>query len=476
MAELNVANRTLFHADCLDVLREINSETIHLIATDPPFNKNRDFHATPDSLAANASFADRWRWEVDVHEEWTDAIKDNWPRVWAAIELARTTYGQDMAAFLCWLGVRLMEMHRVLRPDGTIYVHIDHTAHAYVKALMDAIFGKQHFRNELVWAYSGGGIPKKDFPRKHDTLLRYTKSGDYTFHVERKPYKENTQQVGIHSTYSGADNQIDLERGTPITDWWTDIRTVTGWHPERTGYPTQKPLDLYKRIIQASSNPGDVVLDPFCGCATTPVAAESLGRQWIGIDIWNEAYTTVLNRLHREGLIASGSTPGVDANFRFAEEDVIYTTEPPIRSDDDTISVPNLKLRIRRSKAPWQRLSHGVIEAILAEAQAVGELVGCAGCGRTLERPFMELDHRTPKSDAGEDHIVNRVLLCRPCNGYKANTLTISGLRRRNKQEGWLKDEPLAKMLLGRAIARGEWVRDSWDSDECKAFIAEVRS
>ena len=476
MAELNFSNRTLFHGDCLDVLRGMNSGTVHLIATDPPFKKNRDFHATPDSLAKGASFADRWNWDRDVHDEWVDAIADNWPKVEAVINLARTAYGDDMGAFLCWLGVRLMEMRRILREDGTIYVHIDHTAHAYVKALMDAIFGKKNFRNEIIWTYSGGGVPKRDFPRKHDTLLRYTKSSDYTFHVERKAYKENTQEVGIHSTYSGADNKIDLERGTPITDWWTDIPTVTGWAPENTGYPTQKPLELYKRIIRASSNEGDIVLDPFCGCATTPVAAEELARQWIGIDIWDKAHETVLMRLHDAGLIANGATPSNGSNYHLVAEDVLYTKDIPERTDDEAIPVPDLKLKIPRPKEPWQRLTHAVMRRILGRAQAVGDRVGCAGCGRTLEIEFMHLDHREPKSDMGGNHITNRVLLCQPCNGHKSDRLTVAGLRRQNKKTGWMQDETLAKQMLGRALAKGEWVRDSWDTDECKALIAEVRS
>ena len=310
MAEPNFKNRTLYHGDNLEYLRGMNSGTVHLIATDPPFNKNKDFHAEPDSLASGAKFSDRWKWDRDVHPDWEDAIQDDWPAVWQVIQAAKVASGEDMAAFLCWLGVRLMEMHRILRDDGSIYLHIDHTAHAWVKAMMDGIFGRKNFRNEIVWAYSGGGTPRKDFPRKHDTLLRYTKSNDWVFHTERKPYKENTQQVGIHSTYSGPDNKIDLKRGTPVTDWWIDIPTVTGWNPERTGYPTQKPLALYERIIKVSSNPGDIVLDPFCGCATTPIAAERLGRRWIGMDTWDQARQTVLRRLESEGLAAPDSKNG----------------------------------------------------------------------------------------------------------------------------------------------------------------------
>ena len=467
MAEPNFKNRTLYHGDNLDFLRGMNSETVHLIATDPPFNKNRDFHATPDSLAKGARFRDRWSWERDVHEEWVDSIKDDWPAVWSMIEAARAAYGDDMAAFLCWLGVRVMEMRRVLRQDGSLYLHIDHTAHAYVKGLLDAIFGHKNFRNEIVWCYSGGGIPKKDFPRKHDTLLRYTKSSGYTFHVERKPYKENTQEVGIHSTYSGPDNKIDLDRGTPITDWWIDISTVTGWNPERTGYPTQKPLALYERIIKASSNEGDFVLDPFCGCATTPVAAERLGRRWVGMDIWDGAKDIVLMRLEKEGLARPDSEHGL-----MFPHDVHYTTKPPARTDDNAMAAPSFRLKIQRPIEAWEKIAHKGMVHILMQAQGTEGGVICGGCGRVLEKEFMELDHITPKSDRGANHILNRILLCRPCNRRKRDNLTLRGLLRANKKAKWMKDENMAKMAQSYATDKAEWVRGCFDTDECQDLIA----
>lgn len=151
MPQPNFTNRTLFHGDNLKFLRGINTGTVHLIATDPPFNKGRDFHVATGSLAHGAGFQDRWTWETDVHQEWVDAIQDDWPAVWQVIESARASAGDDMAAFLCWLGVRLLEMHRILRDDGSIYLHCDDTASHYLKGLMDAIFGRRHFRNEIVW-------------------------------------------------------------------------------------------------------------------------------------------------------------------------------------------------------------------------------------------------------------------------------------------------------------------------------------
>ncbi len=470
MTLANFANRTLYHADNLDVLRGINSATVDLIATDPPFNKSRDFHATPDSLAKGAKFEDRWSWDKDVHPDWVDAIKDDWPAVWSVIETARVSAGDDMAAFLCWLGVRLMECHRVLKDTGSIYLHIDHTAHAYAKCLMDGIFGRRNFRNEIVWCYTGPANTPRWFSRKHDTILFYSRSGVFTFNrdavripysdafTKRRQYTEG--QRGITAGY--AEGRTDAEvaaafgPGKPIEDWWPDI-PAGGQMPrgERTGYPTQKPLALYERIIKASSNPGDIVLDPFAGCATTPVAAERLGRQWIGIDIWDGAYQTVLDRLQRECL----EVPGVE-NIRLPFSQVHYWTEPPERTDyDPSPAVPDLRLKVMRPPEPWERLSRDEMTAILAAAQATTEGVICAGCGRVLEIEFMELDHITPKSDRGANHILNRILLCRPCNGRKRDTLTLRGLVLENRKVGWMRNETLAKLAQDKARERAEQVR-----------------
>jgi len=424
MTKPNFKNRTLYHGDNLDFLRGMNSATVHLIATDPPFNKARDFHATPGSLAAGAKFQDRWNWDKDVHQVWVDQIQDDWPAVWAAIDFAKVTYGKDMAAFLCFMGVRLIEMHRVLREDGSIYLHCDPTASHYLKVLMDAIFGKKMFRNEIVWCYSGGGIPKKDYPRKHDVILRYAKSNQRIFNIERKPDAENTQQVGIHSTYSGAGNKIDLKRGTPVTDWWNDIQTTTGWSPENTGYPTQKPLALYERIVKSSSNPGDWVLDPFCGCATTPIAAERLGRRWVGMDLWDKAHEVVLDRLSAERLDTPGKRGGL-----IPRGEVHYETTPPLRKDDALPAAPKLRTPMRQARE--FTLSRAEMFKTLIEQNGIV----CAGCNRKFDDPlYLELDHIRPRADGGSNELDNRTLLCGPCNRIKSNTLTLSGLRRENKK------------------------------------------
>ena len=202
----NFENRTLFRGDNLPFLRAMNTGSVHLIATDPPFNKGRDFHATPDSLAKGAKFQDRWSWEDDVEGEWVDQITDDWPHVMNVIYGARESYGDDMGAFLCFMGVRLLEMRRVLRDDGSLYLHCDPTASHYLKQLLDAIFGRQNFRNEIVWFYKTGGASKRWFGRKHDILLFYCKSDGYEFF----PQKEKSYLAHRYG-FSNVDIQEDKQ-------------------------------------------------------------------------------------------------------------------------------------------------------------------------------------------------------------------------------------------------------------------------
>ncbi|MCY3832189.1 MAG: site-specific DNA-methyltransferase [Chloroflexi bacterium] len=297
---MTIQNRTLFQGDNLPCLRQLPAESIHLIATDPPFNKNRDFYAP----RTKAGFSDKWSWEADVQPEWIERIRAERPAASALIDAARQSHSEGMSAWLGWLGIRLLEMRRVLRADGSLYLHIDCSAQAYVKLLLDALFGPRNCRNEIVWLYKTGGISKRWFSRKHDTILFYSKSEDYTFHPQR-------EKSYLRHKYGFANVDIQQDEGgyyrmTAMRDVW-DIPALRGNQPEATGYPTQKPLALYERIITASSNPGDIVLDPFCGSGTTAVAAERLGRRWLMMDIWDGAYDMLRGRLAPEGLPASFS-------------------------------------------------------------------------------------------------------------------------------------------------------------------------
>ena len=184
----NWQNRTLFHGDNLDFLRAMNTGTVDLIATDPPFNKGRDFHATPDSLASGASFQDRWSWQKDVHPEWVDQITDDFPDVMNVIEGSRLSYGDDMGAFLCFMAVRLLAMKRVLKDTGSIYLHCDPTASHYLKQLMDAIFGKENFKNEIIWKRTGSHNSAKRYAPIHDIILFYGKNDDVVWNRILQPY------------------------------------------------------------------------------------------------------------------------------------------------------------------------------------------------------------------------------------------------------------------------------------------------
>ena len=423
MAAPNFVNRTLYHGDNLDFLRGMNSETVHLIATDPPFNKGRDFHATPDSLASGAKFQDRWSWADDVEGEWIDQIQDDWPAVWEVIDAARAAWGDDMAAFLCFMGVRLIEMRRVLRADGSLYLHCDPTASHYLKALLDAVFGRGNFKNEVVWHYQTGGVGKRWYARKHDVILFYTKTKTYSFQPERAMIPRTAEVLRrIESGIEGATRATDKWK-LPM-DVWTDIQALNAMSKERKGYPTQKPVALLERILKASSNHGDIVLDPFAGCATTPIAAERLGRQWVAMDIWEGAAAIVRQRLADSRQLLTDADPQIH-----------YVTAPPVRTDGGHEAVPFLQVTERYAEPNGPRMSRAdMYDHLLRQ---YGQK--CQGCDRVFDDSrYLELDHNTPRSDGGLNHITNRILLCGPCNRLKSNQYTLSGLRRQNRRLGYM--------------------------------------
>ena len=492
----NWQNRTLFHGDNLKFLRAMNSESVDLIATDPPFNKGKDFHATPDSLASGAKFQDRWSWERDVHEEWLDQLQDDHPAVWAVIDWSRLTYGDDMGAFLCFMAVRLLEMHRVLKPTGSLYLHCDPTASHYLKTLMDGVFGRKKFRNEIVWqrTITRKGNLTKGLAKDSDVIFRFSKSEEFCWNAEAVtiPYDlndldEKTRQkychvdkngrlyqltainapvqnikskltyevMGITRTWRWSKERMDEEikkgkvvqtkpgnvprqiryldeqKGKTLNNVWVDIPAVNSQALERVGYPTQKPIELYSRIIKASSNERDIVLDPFAGCATTLVAAELLGRQWVGIDIWDNAEEVILKRMEREGLSVSG-----ELKTKTYGQTIHFTDQLPQRTDEMEYAVPFLRVKERVKEPDGPRWSRKKMYDYLIEQNGCR----CMGCDRLFDDPrYLELDHNTPRSDGGINHISNRVLLCGPCNKLKSNTLTLSGLRNQNKKQGYMK-------------------------------------
>ena len=360
-----------------------------------------------------------------MHQEWVDHITDDHPNVMNVVRGSRSSYGDDMGAFLCFMAVRLLAMRRVLKPTGSIYLHCDPTASHYLKELMDAVFGRKNFVNELVWRYSWGVHVSSRWNRKHDTIFFYAKGGTWTFNSKEVMQKRENEvlrrlSTGIKGATMAADKSKTKDKRFKLpSDVW-DIPTINGMAKERVGYPTQKPIALYERIIKASSNYGDIVLDPFAGCATTCVAAERLKRQWVGIDIWDNAHQTVVDRLRGEGEL-------------FGK--VHYATEPPERTDDGETTSPFLRVKVRVKEPDGPRWSRAKMYEHLLEQNGPR----CQGCDRKFDDPrYLELDHNTPRADGGINHISNRVLLCGPCNRAKSNVYTLSGLRRINKKKGWM--------------------------------------
>ena len=283
-----LSNRTLFTGDNLPVLRGLNSDSVDLIYLDPPFNSNKDYSAPIGSEAAGAHFKDAWTLD-DVDAEWHGQIADEHPGAYKVIDAAGIAHSKGMQAYLIMMAVRMIEMQRILCPTGSIYLHVDPTASHYLKTLMDSIFGRAAYRNEIIWAYRRLPAKQENFQRMHDVVLRYAGEGATWNQLYDDPAPSTVKQ------HKGRKRVRVIVDGKRMPDAYTEIKSagpamrdvwnISVLHPsakERVGYPTQKPLSLLERIIRASSNEGDYVFDPFCGCATTLVAAEKLSRKWGG--------------------------------------------------------------------------------------------------------------------------------------------------------------------------------------------------
>lgn len=293
----------LYYGDNLNVLRvSIKDESIDLIYLDPPFNSKATYNIlfkTPNGHESDAqitAFEDTWHWGEQAEREFNEIVHQKNTQVTEMIRSFRQFLGvNDVMAYLTMMANRLLELHRVLKQTGTIYLHCDPTASHYLKILMDAIFNAENFRNEIIWWYETGGIPKKDFSRKHDIIFRYTKSNSYTFNAKEIKEKRSDEVLRrIASGIPGATRSTGEYRHP--SDVWK-IASINAMAKERIGYPTQKPEALLERIIKASSDENDLVLDPFCGCGTAAYMAQKSNRHWIGIDITHLAISLIEKRL-----------------------------------------------------------------------------------------------------------------------------------------------------------------------------------
>jgi DNA modification methylase len=358
---------TLYFGDNLDIMRQyIKDETVDLVYLDPPFKSDQDYNvlfANKDGTKAGAqikAFEDTWSWDQEAAAEYQRTVEAG-GRVSQVMQAFRLFLGEnDMLAYLTMMAPRLVELRRVLKPTGSIYLHCDPTASHYIKLLMDAVFGPEQFQNEIVWKRTSARSDSHRYNHIHDVILFYSIGRGFTWNVQYMPYDDayinkfyrhiekdtgrrytlsdlmapGTRKGESGKPWRGIDpnargnhwkytvstldeldsigriywppkgrvprfkRYLDEMDGLPLQSIWVDIPPVSAHAAERLGYPTQKPEALLERIIQASSNPGDVVLDPFCGCGTAIAVAQRLGRRWIGIDITHLAISLMKHRLH----------------------------------------------------------------------------------------------------------------------------------------------------------------------------------
>ena len=440
----NFVDKTIWTGDNLEILRGLNSETVDLIYLDPPFNSNKNYEAPVGSKAAGAAFKDAWTLS-DLDVAWMGLIADEQPAVANLLNTTSLTHGKGMQSYLTMMAVRLLEMRRVLRRTGSIYLHCDPFASHYLKQLMDAIYGAKNFRNEISWKRFNFHADARRFGRVTDTIFFYSNSDSYVFNQQRVPFSnEYVTSKFKHQDETGRrfrlndlnppggrgpiyefhgvtkpwryteDNMRELERqgriyhksripqlkryldeldGQAVHNLWTDISPINPMAKERVGFPTQKPLALLERIIRASSNEGDVILDPFAGCATACIAAEKLGRRWVGIDLSPVAYSLVQERLAREVKVGSEESP------RLTGWNVTHRQDIPRRTDID---------------APKNYRQHKHV--------LYGQQEGrCNGCRMDFPFKIFEVDHIIPQKRGGTGHPENLQLLCGHCNRLKGD-------------------------------------------------------
>ena len=440
MPDPNFADKTIWTGDNLDILRGLNAECVELIYLDPPFNSNQNYAAPVGSQAAGAAFKDTWTLS-DLDVAWMGLIADEQPATAHVLKTAGLAHGKGMQSYLTMMAVRLMEMRRVLKATGSIYLHCDPTASHYLKLLMDAVFGAGNFQNHVAWRRTTAHSDSIRYGSNADHLLFYAKGERWTWNPQYQDYDEKYRARfkrqdtdgrlwaddnltakglsggGYEYEYKGATSlwrvpletmqRLDAEgrlhftnrggirrkryldemKGRSVQALWDDIDAINSQAKERTGFPTQKPLALLERIIQASSNEGDTVLDPFCGCATACVAADRLNRRWLGIDISPKAVELVNMRLQQ----AMGSL--------FHHGYVTARTDIPRRTDID-------------APIPYRQNKH----VLFGQQEGL-----CAGCRGDFPFRLFEVDHLIPRSRGGADHLDNLQLLCAHCNRTKGD-------------------------------------------------------
>ena len=576
MPELNTTelDGTIFISDNLPFLKALDTESVDLVCIDPPFGKKQTFVGNlnpplspeemlierelmdswgaydpqsayevgieyPDQSGMTANFEDIWDFRVRVYKDWFESLQDICPSAYWLIQATRYTHSEGIAAYIAFMVERVLEMRRILKPTGSIYLHCDHTANAYLRQMMDAVFGPDNFLNEITWqrvATKKGNLTR-GLANDTDTILRYGKNASkvvWNADAVTTPYDPDNLPETIAKKYTHSDpdgrlwsltsitslsqnsdpsktfevmgvtrtwrwkrerieqeiangriiqmrpgavprykRYLDEQRGLTVNNLWTDINNLNSMARERTGYPTQKPQALARRIIEMSTNPGDIVLDCFAGCAYVPVAAQVTGRRWIACDMSPRAWTIVRRQFHKHqdlGIVTEGEIAadgnGVKVNPKLETANrIIKVRGPnqlPVRTTEDvqeplpTRSLPRPQYKVRPYETDQQ-----IWDAFVDQYGT-----SCWYCGAETRRDRRELhlDHIEPnKRDGTNNDCWNRALACSPCNSDKSNKLTPAETIAFALKQGRISTLARSKEVKATFAARRQWAKDRWE-------------
>ncbi len=539
---------TLYYGDKLKILREyIGDETVDLVYLDPPFNSNRNYNVLfknesgSEAESQITAFEDTWHWNLQAEQTYNELIHEP-DQVGRMIESFRQFIGQNqMMAYLVMMAVRLKELHRVLKPTGSLYLHCDPTASHYLKILLDTIFGADNFTNEIVWKRTSGRKSVSQYGRVHDIILFFSKNsspsttwnppeilqkredarghdvivnGDEVYRLSdlsgggqgppRILYGEEIPPpTGRHWMYdqeqidsllnegriifnrSGVPrlkNVLSSEISKSVNDVWVDIDPINSAAAERLGYPTQKPVALLERIISASSNPGDVVLDPFCGCGTTIAAAQKLGRTWIGIDITHLSVGLQKIRLKDTfGMVPAGtknrSEPGAIATGSVATAENNPVTTVPVSDTQPALTyrvigqpedLAGAKKLAEEDKYGFQWWLLPLIGAKAFGSEA-GKKEGKNGADGGIDGMIVFTDDNSGKA--------KRVIVSVKGGGVNVSQIRDLGhvIDRENAAIGlFLPLEPPTKPMIEEAVGKGFYQSEGWNKDYPRLQILTV--
>ena len=561
----------IFICDNLPFLKSLDTDSVDLICIDPPFAKNETFIGSltpplsaeelrieremmegwgvydeksaydagieyPDRSGTTANFEDIFRFERDVHEDWMNSIESTSPGLALLIQAIRYTHSDSIAAYIAYMGERMIEIRRILKPTGSVYLHCDHTADAYLRQMMDSIFGERNFRSRIVWQRYNVHSLSAGFDNVADTILLYADENATLNRVYRTPsdaeidarfphiepetkrrfqhvaleQSSNRSSAGETRSIGGRDVISDIgwrwtqktfdERlarnphliywthtgrpryklyadeyaGAPLGNIWNDIQFLTSGNSERTGYPTQKPQALAKRIIETSTNPDDIVLDCFAGCSYVPVAAQLTGRRWIACDMSPRAWTVVRRQFHKQpdlGILTEGELEtdehGLKAEPQLETLDRIIRVRGPYDLPKRTTLDEQGSLPVRTLLPPptyRNRPHESGVEIWSAFVEHWGTACWYCGTEKANDRRELQLDHIEPNTrDGRNDDCWNRALACIACNSDKSDRLSPEETVDFALRQGRIPTQARRDEVWAGFVVRREWAKARWE-------------